>query len=92
MREAHDLMMASQVAMINRGAKATSSNGRRYKFSKPDQLYDYQDAIDQIRSSFEEDYVSPNQTIVNGLTIDEIIKRQHEWRRMQSANSRERRK
>lgn len=73
--------MAEQ-AFYNRAVKATNSKGDRYKINKLSDLFDYDKAIDDVRSQFESDYQRKSKNN-NDDEIKKIIERQRKWNEYQ---------
>lgn len=72
-----------ETMMYYRAAKATDSKGTKYQFKSHTDMFDRLKAIDDVRSSFEENY-KPKSKRSNQLTQAQIVaQRMREWREMQ---------
>ena len=78
------MFQATQEAFINRAANATNKKGDHYEYKNPEDIFNYQEHVDDIRESFERGYVRKTQKLPS---MDDFIRRQREYRRLKKGGN-----
>lgn len=70
-------------ALMYRNAKAQDKSGKHYRFNSPEQLFDRDFAIDEVRKNFESDYQPSSKKSREKAEQELVIERMRKWREMQ---------
>lgn len=86
LRNAYEQKLMAQVAFFNQKQKAVKGRGnnQRLVYDNFDKLYNYEKAIDEVRSSFENDYKSQKVMDKEKQEADAILRRMKEFRKLKA--------